>query len=110
VQGEIRSLTFVCSDVVGLDRLAEEFGDVHARGIWRSALDALRESIVVGARAIVKTSGDGLTAVYTDRATRSTRRMRFGGALRRSSCEPRSIAAVRGADRQWTLGLFRRYG
>jgi class 3 adenylate cyclase len=80
VQGEIRSLTFVCSDVVGLDRLAEEFGDVHAARILRSALDALRESIVVARGAIVKTSGDGLIAVFTEPRDALDAALRFGGA------------------------------
>ena len=65
-QGTVRSLTFVCSDVVGLDRLAEEFGDAHAARIVSSTLDALREPIVATRGAVVKTSGDGLTAVFAD--------------------------------------------
>jgi class 3 adenylate cyclase len=80
VQGAIRSLTFVCSDVVGVDRLAEEFGDAHAALIVRSAIDALREPIVAGRGAIVKTSGDGVTAVFTDPSDAVEAALRFGEA------------------------------
>jgi class 3 adenylate cyclase len=80
VQGAIRSLTFVCSDVVGLDRLAEEFGDAHAARAARSALAALREPIVAARGAIVKTSGDGLTAVFTEPRDAVDAALRFGEA------------------------------
>ena len=80
VQGAIRSLTFVCSDVVGLDRIAEEFGDAHAARIVGSALDALREPVLSKRGAIVKTSGDGLTAVFTDPRDAVEAALRFGEA------------------------------
>jgi class 3 adenylate cyclase len=79
-QGAIRSLTFVCCDVVGLDGIAEEFGDAHAARIVRSALDALREPVVIARGAIVKTSGDGLTAVFTDPRDAVGAALHFGEA------------------------------
>ena len=80
VQGAIRSLTFVCSEVVGLDQLAADFGDAHAARIVRSTLDALREPIVSGRGAIVKTSGDGLTAVFAEPCDAVEAALRFGEA------------------------------
>ncbi len=80
VQGAIRSLTVVCADVVGLDRIGAEFGDAYAAQLVRGAVDALREPIALGRGALVKTAGDSLLAVFTDPRDAAEAALRFGEA------------------------------
>jgi class 3 adenylate cyclase len=81
VQAAIRSLTVVCCDVVGLERIAVESGDAYAAQLVRTAVDALREPVELARGAIVKTGGDGLMAVFTDPRDAVEVALRFGEAV-----------------------------
>jgi len=65
-QGTIRSLTFVCADVVGLERIVGELGDAQVARRVRAIVSALREIIAAGGGGLVKSTGDGVTAVFSE--------------------------------------------
>jgi class 3 adenylate cyclase len=78
VQAAIRSLTFACSEVVGLDRMAAEFGDAYAAQLLRTAVETLREPIALARGTIVKTAGEGVMAVFVDPRDAVEVTLRFG--------------------------------
>ncbi len=76
--GAIRSLTVVCAEVVGLDRIEAEFGDAHAAQLVATAFDALREPVAQSGGAIVRAVGDSLLAVFTYPREAVETALRFG--------------------------------
>jgi class 3 adenylate cyclase len=79
-QGTIRSLTFVCADVVGLDRIVAELGDAQVARRVRAIAVALREVIAACRGALVKSTGDGVTAVFAEPRDAVDAALRFAAA------------------------------
>lgn len=74
----IRSLTFVCAELAGVEHLETEFGDAHAAQLVADAIGALREPIALAQGAIVRSGGDALLAVFTFPREAVETALRFG--------------------------------
>jgi adenylate cyclase len=79
-QGTVRSLTFVCADIAGLDRIVAELGDAQVARRVRTMVSALREVIAAGRGALVKSTGDGVTAVFGEPRDAVEAALRFAAA------------------------------
>lgn len=79
-QSTVRSLTFICADVVGLDRIVAELGDAQVARRVRTIVSALREVIAAGRGALVKSTGDGVIAVFAEPRDAVDAALRFAAA------------------------------
>ena len=65
--GGSRTLTFLCTDIEGSTRLWEQHGDAMRRALAQHD-ELLRHSVETAGGAVVKTTGDGMLAVFDEPA------------------------------------------
>jgi class 3 adenylate cyclase len=79
---EIKSLTFLFSDIKGSTALYEQIGDLAAYDLVRVHFHTLRDQIAACGGSVVKTMGDAVMATFADPVNAVTAALRIYDALK----------------------------